>query len=59
MFLFFAILTGKVTGAAAPFLGCWLLGGFAIQIIVGILDLKGGNQPGEIHFYILVRFSCW
>jgi uncharacterized protein len=45
-FCFFAILTGKVTGAAAPFIGCWLLGGFVIQIIVGVLDLKNGNSTG-------------
>ena len=45
-FCFFAVLTGKVTGAAVPFIGCWLLGGFAVQVIVAILDLKGGNSTG-------------
>jgi uncharacterized protein len=45
-FCFFAILTGKVTEAAIPFIGCWLLGGFVVQVIVALLDLKGGNSTG-------------
>jgi len=45
-FGFFAVLTGKVSGEAIPLLGLWLLGGFAIQIVVAILDLKSGNSAG-------------
>jgi uncharacterized protein len=45
-FGFFAVLTGQVPKEAAPFLGMWLLGGFAVQIIVAVLDLKSGNTTG-------------
>lgn len=45
-FVFFALLTGLVTKDAMPLLGCFLLGGFVIQIIVAILDLKANNTPG-------------
>lgn len=45
-FCFFALLTGQVEKSAMPLLGCYLLGGFVIQIIVGLLDLKSGNTSG-------------
>jgi uncharacterized protein len=55
-FCFFAVLTGKVTGNAVPFLGCWLLGGFAVQIVVAMLDLKGGNSTGGNTFLYFSAF---
>ncbi len=43
---FFALLTGNVEKSAMPLIGCWLIGGFVVQIIVGLIDLKGGNTAG-------------
>ncbi len=53
---FFALLTGRVEASAMPLVGCWLLGGFVIQIIVGLLDLKSGNLSGGNTF---VFFSAY
>jgi succinate-acetate transporter protein len=55
-FGFFAILTGMVKPAASPLLGCWLLGGFAVQVLVGIIDLKGGNTTGGNTFIFFSGF---
>ena len=55
-FCFFAVLTGKVTGAAVPYLGCWLFGGFVVQVIVAILDLKSGNATGGNTFLYFSAF---
>jgi len=53
---FFGLLTGKVEQSAMPLIGCWLLGGFVIQIVVGILDLKGGNTAGGNTFLFFSAF---
>ncbi|MDR3085611.1 MAG: GPR1/FUN34/YaaH family transporter [Christensenellaceae bacterium] len=53
---FFALLTGSVTAAAMPLIGCWLLGGFLIQVIVGLMDLKGGNHTGGNTFLFFSAF---
>jgi succinate-acetate transporter protein len=45
-FCFFAMFNGFVEASAMPLIGCWLLGGFVIQFVVGLLDLKGGNYAG-------------
>ncbi len=45
-FVFFALLTGKVEKSALPLLGCFLIGGFFIQLVVALLDLKSGNLAG-------------
>jgi hypothetical protein len=55
-FGFFALLTGLVTPAASPLLGCWLLGGFVVQVVVGIIDLKGGNTTGGNTFIFFSAF---
>ena len=39
-----------------PLLGCWLLGGFVVQVIVGLLDLKGGSATGGNTFLIFSAF---
>jgi len=46
MFLFYAVLGGHVKSTAVPLLGIWLLGGFVVQVIVGIIDLKSGQITG-------------
>ena len=53
---FFAMLTGQVEKTAMPLIGCWLLGGFVIQIVVGLLDLKGGNHAGGNTFLFFSAF---
>ena len=45
-FVFFALLCGHVEKGAMPLLGCFLIGGFFIQLIVALLDLKSGNLAG-------------
>jgi succinate-acetate transporter protein len=56
-FGFFAFLNGHVDQALAmPLLGCWLIGGFVVQIIVGVIDLKGGNQTGGDTFLFFSAF---
>lgn len=55
-FGFFAVLSGSVGPEAAPLLGCWLLGGFVIQFVVGLLDLKAGNGTGGNTFLFFSAF---
>ncbi len=55
-FCFFALLSGKVTHDALPLLGCWLIGGFVVQIVVALLDLKGGNNTGGNTFLFFSAF---
>lgn len=45
-YMFFALLTGKVDHSCIPIMGFWLLGGFVVQIIVGVIELKEGNLSG-------------
>ena len=53
---FFAMLTGRVGTAALPLIACWLAGGFVIQLIVAILDLKGQNHAGGNTFLFFGAF---
>lgn len=53
---FFAMLTGSVATSALPLIACWLLGGFVVQVIVGLLDLKGGNHSGGNTFLFFSAF---
>ncbi len=53
---FFAYLNGYIETSAMPLIGCWLLGGFVIQIVVGLLDLKGGNHAGGNTFLFFSSF---
>lgn len=55
-FGFFALLTGRVDKGAMPLLGCFLLGGFVIQIIVALLDLKSKNLVGGNTFLYFSAF---
>ncbi len=55
-FCFFALLTGKVSGGALPLLGCWLLGGALVQIVVALVDLKSGNTTGGNTFLFFSSF---
>jgi len=55
-FCFFALLNGFVGHDALPIIGCWLIGGFVIQVVVGLLDLKGGNNTGGNTFLFFSAF---
>ncbi|MDR2687484.1 MAG: GPR1/FUN34/YaaH family transporter [Oscillospiraceae bacterium] len=55
-FCFFALLNGFVGKSAMPLVGCWLLGGFAVQLVVALLDLKGGNHAGGNTFLFFSAF---
>ena len=55
-FGFFALLTGKITHDALPLLGIWLLGGFVVQLVVALIDLKGGNTTGGNTFLFFSAF---
>jgi succinate-acetate transporter protein len=56
-FCFFALLEGHVDATQAkPLIGCWLIGGFVIQIIVAFLDLKEGNHAGGNTFLFFSAF---
>lgn len=55
-FCFFAILTNAVDETAIPLLGLWLLGGFVIQFIVSLIDLKSGNTVGGNTFLFFSAF---
>ena len=53
---FFAMLTGRVGTASLPLIACWLAGGFVVQLIVAILDLKGQNHAGGNTFLFFSAF---
>ena len=55
-FCFFGLLGGFVQPSAMPLIGCWLIGGFAVQLVVGLLDLKGGNYAGGNTFLFFSAF---
>lgn len=55
-FCFFAMLSGNVTAAALPLIGCWLLGGFVVQIVVALVDLKSRNTTGGNTFLFFSAF---
>jgi len=50
--LFFAITGGWVPSTAAPILACWMLGGFIVQVIVAVIELREGALLGGNVFTI-------
>ncbi|WP_078060413.1 acetate uptake transporter family protein [Desulfotomaculum copahuensis] len=55
-FVFYALLTGKVTAGVSPLMGIWLLGGFVVQLCVGLIELKEGNSTGGNVFTFFSAF---
>lgn len=55
-FTFFAVHTGQVEGSCIPLLGLWLLGGFVVQVIVGVMELQHGNVLGGNIFTFFSAF---
>jgi succinate-acetate transporter protein len=53
---FFVFFSGSVSASDMSLFGCWLLGGFAVQIVVALLDLKGGNATGGNTFLFFSAF---
>lgn len=53
---FFAMLTGNVGTSSLPLIACWLAGGFVVQLVVGLLDLKGRNHAGGNTFLFFSAF---
>lgn len=55
-FVFYALLTGKVEGTCIALMGIWLLGGFVIQIVVGVMELLEGQTTGGNVFTFFSAF---
>lgn len=55
-FTFYAVLTGKVEHSCVPLLACWLIGGFVIQFVVGVIELLEGNSTGGNVFLFFSAF---
>ncbi|HBU12740.1 MAG TPA: hypothetical protein DEB31_08465 [Clostridiales bacterium] len=55
-FVFFALLSGAVDSSARLYAGFWLIGGFFVQIIVALLDLRSGNAAGGNTFLFFSSF---
>ena len=55
-FCYFALLNGLVEKSALPLMGCWLVGGFVVQLVVGVVDLKGGGHTGGNTFLFFCAF---
>ena len=55
-FCFFALLNGFVEPSAIPLIGCWLIGGFVVQLVVALVDLKGRNFAGGNTFLFFSAF---
>ncbi|MDR0334280.1 MAG: GPR1/FUN34/YaaH family transporter, partial [Methanomassiliicoccaceae archaeon] len=56
---FFALLNGYLDTSKSGtllVLGGWLIGGFVVQVIVGMLDLKSGNGTGGNTFLFFSAF---
>jgi len=53
---FFALLNGYVEKTAIALLGCWLLGGFVVQLIVALLDLREGKTAAGNTFTYFAAF---
>lgn len=55
-YTFFGVFSGMVDGTGLFFLGCWLLGGFVIQLVVACKELDHGVQIGGNVFLFLQGF---
>jgi hypothetical protein len=55
-FVFYALFTGKVEGSCVGLMGIWLLGGFVVQLSVGLIELREGNTTGGNVFTFFSAF---
>lgn len=56
VFGFFAVLTGRVEGSGIILLSMWLIGGFVVHIVVGIMKLLSGNTVEGNAFTFFASF---
>ncbi len=55
-FTFGAVHTHQVDHSCIPLLGIWLLGGFVVQVITGVIELRDGNILGGNIFTFFSAF---
>jgi len=53
---FSALLGGKISPAGLGLMGCWLFGGFVVQIVVAIIEIKEGKTTGGNVFLFFSAF---
>jgi hypothetical protein len=56
--IFFALLTGKVPAEGHIVAGLWLLGAFATQIVVALIELNMGSDVGGNIYLWFGSFFC-
>jgi succinate-acetate transporter protein len=56
VFCFYALLCGKVDHSCIPLMACWLLGGFIVQIVVALIELRENNIAGGNVFLYFSAF---
>lgn len=55
-FSLFAVLTGRVPHEVLPLLACWQFGGFVVQLITGVIELKDHSIAGGNVFTYFAAF---
>lgn len=53
---FSALMGGKISPGGLGLMGCWLFGGFVVQIVVAIIELKAGKTTGGNVFLFFSAF---
>ena len=53
---FSALFGGKISPGGLGLMGCWLFGGFIIQIVVAVIELKEGKTTGGNVFLFFSAF---
>lgn len=53
---FSALMGGKITPGGLGLMGCWLFGGFIVQFVVAIIELKEGKTTGGNVFLFFSAF---
>lgn len=53
---FSALMGGKITPAGLGLMGCWLFGGFIVQFVVAVIELKEGKTTGGNVFLFFSAF---
>ncbi len=54
--LFSALMGGKISAGGLGLMGCWLFGGFVIQIVVAVIELNEGKTTGGNVFLFFSAF---
>ena len=60
VFMFYAMFAGYTTAPGClPTMGFWLMGAFFVQIVVAIVELKGGGYNAGNVFLFFSAFFCF